>query len=165
MPDLTIQIEDITMPGSVVNEAMETTKRATEMREAAISRLLGLRDQVEKDLKILGYEEPVIMRPASESPRGRIHIPMSTPTTLPAPAQSKRFRDYTLVQAVRELLTEAGKPLHGKDIELKVRAGGIKTSMANFQSYLPTSLKRAGGFENTGRNWWVLNEKVKPVRP
>src|ERR1039457_4238062 len=73
----------------------------------------------------------------------------------------KEFKDLTLAQIGKRLLEEHGT-LHGSEIEKRAKAGGFKSDSEHFQSYLAVAFKRAGGFENLGKNTWMLNPNVLP---
>ena len=73
----------------------------------------------------------------------------------------KEFKDLTLAQIGKRLLEEHGT-LHGSEIEKRAKAAGFKSDSEHFQSYLALAFKRAGGFENLGKNTWMLNPNVLP---
>jgi hypothetical protein len=136
----------------VVQEALAITKQATELRAAAITELLMQREQIEEDLKALGYVPP-------RNGHGGPTRPESGKNSKP----NTRFRDLALAQVVYELLSHHDQ-LHGTEIERLAREGGFRGGTNNFQNYLPMALKRAGGFENLGRNTWMLNPAIKPEK-
>jgi hypothetical protein len=136
----------------VVAAAIEAKRHADEMRGEAIKQLLAQREQIDRDLKTLGYA-------ANGHMPARLLAP-EVPTNAPA---NRRFRDFTLATIGRMLLTEHGT-LHGKEIERRAKAGGFTGGTKHFQNYMPVAFKRAGGFENIGGNTWKLNEEVPPQR-
>lgn len=71
---------------------------------------------------------------------------------------SDRFRKMTIAQAASIVLKEAGRPLHGKEIERRVKEGGYRSGAEHFQSTLFVAFRRNGGFENIGANTWRLKE-------
>ena len=142
---------DMANRNDVVTAAIEAKHHADEMRGEAIKHLLAQREQIDRDLKTLGYV-----------PNGHAPVrPQVIAVELPA---HRKFKDLTMAEVGRILLAEHGT-LHGKDIERLARAGGFTGGMNNFQNYMPIAFKRAGGFENIGGNRWKLNEEVKPQRP
>jgi hypothetical protein len=138
----------------VVAEALASAKKTAELRDAAITHLLAQREQIERDLKMLGYSAPIVSRNGSEI---KPAVPVGSIDG------RKRFTDLTLAEIGRILLQESG-PLHGKEIERRAKAGGFKGGTKSFQNYMPVAFKRAGGFQNTGGNNWRLNEEIAPVR-
>lgn len=140
----------------VVAEAIAVTKRATELRDAAITQLLAQREQIDRDLQTLGY----IASTAANGGGGK-HSAMGALSAKAAlavhQARTTKFRNLTLAQIGRRLLEEHGA-LHGKEIERLAKAGGFKGGTKNFQNYMPVAFKRDGGFENTGGNNWRLKE-------
>ena len=74
---------------------------------------------------------------------------------------NQTYKDMSLADIAYDLLQDRGK-LHGLEIERLAKAGGFKSSAKHFQSYLSVALKRKGGFENTGKNNWVLNPDIQP---
>jgi len=144
-----------TNENDVVAEAIAASKKASELRDAAIARLLAQREQIDRDLQTLGYVES-----STPSSNGARPAPMATITKAAQVVQQARttqFKNLTLAQIGRMLLAEHGK-LHGKDIERLARAGGFKGAVKNFQNYMPVAFKRDGGFENVGGNTWKLKE-------
>ena len=78
----------------------------------------------------------------------------------------KQFKGMALADIGKVLLAGEGRVLHGKEIERLAKAGGLKSNSENFQSYLAVAFKRAGGFENVGKNNWRLNDAIPPeTRP
>jgi hypothetical protein len=139
----------------VVAEAIAVTKRATELRDAAIAQLLAQREQIDRDLQTLGHV-------ASTAPNGSggKHSVIAAPsanTPQDLRARTTKFRNLTLAQIGRRLLEEHGT-LHGREIERLAKAGGFKGGTKNFQNYMPVAFKRDGGFENTGGNTWRLKQ-------
>ena len=139
----------------VVAEAIAVTKRATELRDAAIAQLLAQLEQIDRDLQTLGYA------PSTTPNGGGKHSAVAALSAKAARAvhqvHTTRFRNLTLAQIGRRLLEEHGA-LHGKEIERLAKAGGFKGGTKNFQNYMPVAFKRDGGFENTGGNNWRLKE-------
>jgi hypothetical protein len=145
----------------VVAEAIAASKKANELRDAAIAQLLAQREQIDRDLQTLGYV-PV---PAPNS-NGARHMPTSTVTRAAQVVQQARttqFKNLTLAQIGRLLLREHGK-LHGKEIEKLAKAGGFKGGKENFQNYMPVAFKRDGGFQNVGGNTWRLKETAEQAK-
>lgn len=152
-----------TLYDNVVTEAIKATKQAEELKGAAIKKLLSLREQIDTDLKTLGYEPPpatlgrngtkqrTAMRPDDESELKRASGP-------------KPFRNLDLASVGKIILNErGGGPLHGKEIERLAKAGGYDLGGKHWQGYLSIALKRAGGVENIGGNNWTLNEHIAPI--
>jgi hypothetical protein len=134
----------------VVQKAISAAKQADELRGAAITRLLELRAQIERDLETLAYRPlPAFLKNGHAK-----HAPV-------AEADPKRtvdpraFRDLTVAEASKIVLQEYGT-LHGKELERLLKQGGLRSKIARFQGYLGVALKRDGGFENTGGNTWRL---------
>src|ERR1017187_5463737 len=101
----------------MVAEAIAVAKKADELRGAAIAQLLAQREQIERDLKTLGH-----MPSATPSKNG------AKPRNVASPAEnSKRFRDLTLAEVGRALLTE-NESLHGKEIERLAKRSEEHTS-------------------------------------
>lgn len=144
----------------VVAEALSATRRAEELKGAAIKQLLEQRSQIERDLKSLGYSGSTANGNDANKTLGLDDPEFFTTTTRP-PSQTKRFRDMILAEVARTLILEHGKPLHGKAIERLAKAGGFTGGTNNFQNYLPVALKRDGGFENIGGNTWKLRETAR----
>jgi hypothetical protein len=132
--------------GDVVAEAIAMAKKATELKDVAIAKLLAQREQINRDLATLGYAANGSK--ATGTVIGR---------TVYAPGARRNFRDLTLAQIGKLLLKERGE-LHGKDIERLAREGGFKHGTKKFQNYLPVAFKRDGGFVNVGGNRWKLKE-------
>ena len=137
----------------VVTKALEWAQKADEVRGEAISQLLAQREQIERDLKTLGYSPGQNLNGAGGAPSpavngATVRIPLNSP---------KRFRGLTLAQVGRILLKDHAN-LHGKRIEEFARAGGFRGGTKNFQNYLPVAFKRDGGFENIGGNTWRLKD-------
>jgi hypothetical protein len=144
----------------VVAEALSAASKAEELKGAAIKQLLEQRSQIEMDLKSLGYTDGA----ASSNGTSKVpHLAHSAVTTRQPSqlTQTRRFRDVILAEVARTLITENGRPLHGKEIERLAKAGGFTGGTNNFQNYLPVALKRDGGFENIGGNTWTLKETAK----
>lgn len=158
------QMEHIEQSSDVVAEAIACAKKASELRGAAIEKLLEQREKIDRDLKTLGYE------PASPNGHGpllnaqkKALAPDSRATEQPHIQHSKRFKDLTLA-AIGQVLLSEHAVLHGKEIESFARSGGFQGGTENFQNYLPVAFKRAGGFENIGGNRWKLNKEIPPQR-
>jgi hypothetical protein len=161
------QTEDLNVNRSdMVAEAVAQSKKADELRGAAIKHLLAQREQIEQDLKTLGYAS------ATPNGSGALHqaekrntgiVPQVMDQQQEQPPRSKRFRTLNLAAIGRILLSEHGT-LHGKEIEKLAKVGGFKGGTNNFQNYMPVAFKRAGGFENVGGNRWKLNEDIAPQR-
>jgi hypothetical protein len=142
----------------VVAEALASVKKTEELREAAIRHLLAQRDKIESNLKTLGYTAP-------GSLNGHVkHLPDNPGVTREVSSGAKRFKDRGLAEVGKIILQEHGAPLHGKEIERLAKAGGYRSESEKFQNYMPVAFKRAGGFENIGKNTWRLNENIAPVR-
>lgn len=144
----------------VVADALEYKRKADELKELAIEQLLAQREQIDSNLKILGYANGN----GTGHVNGHVHTEKTSSTTQSPPrvaAASQRFRGMPLADAVRIILTEQGTQ-HGKNIERICLAGGYQTETQKFQNYLAVALKRAGGFENRGRNIWRLNPEIAP---
>jgi hypothetical protein len=137
----------------VVAEAIAASKRATELRDAAITQLLAQREQIDRDLQTLGYR-------ASPSGNGAKSEVLHVEPPATREFRSAQFRKLTLAEVAKVLLKEYGK-LHGKEIERLAKAGGFKGGKENFQNYMPVAFKRDGGFENVGGNTWRLKEPAK----
>jgi len=158
-----IEMDQATDPAigrsDVVAEAIAASKKAEETRAAAIKELLARREQIDRDLKTLGYAPTQLpnINGASRTTREIV---------APPPGTRYRFRNLSLAQIGRILLSEQTQ-LHGKEIERLAKAGGFPRggSGKNFQNYLPMALKRAGGVENIGGNTWKLNAEVPPKLP
>src|ERR1035438_619473 len=137
----------------VVAEAIAVGKRATELREAAIAQLLAQREKIDRDLQTLGY---VAIAPNGKGAKNVAAIADKVALAVHQ-ARTTKFRNLTLAQIGRLLLTEHGA-LHGKEIERLAKTGGFQGGTKNFQNYMPVAFKRDGGFENTGGNNWRLKE-------
>jgi len=146
----------------VVAEAIAITKRATELRDAAIAQLLAQRQRIDRDLLTLGH-----VAPASPSGVGGKHSAVAAVAERAASAvhqaRTTKFRSLTLAQIGRLILEEYGS-LHGKEIERLAKAGGFKGGTKNFQNYMPVAFKRDGGFENIGGNTWKLKGTVEQAK-
>jgi hypothetical protein len=73
--------------------------------------------------------------------------------------QSKRrlpFRNMTLAEATKALLHEAGGPLHGREIERRLKEGGYRTKSHHFQAGMLSAFQRDGSIVNIGGNTWQL---------
>jgi hypothetical protein len=139
----------------VVAAALAARQQADELKGAAIKQLLAQREQIDQDLKALGYMTSSNGQTAERAPKA---VPQTSNTT-----PGRRFRNLPLADIARVLLTEHGT-LHGKEIQKLALAGGFKGSVKHFQTYMPTAFKRAGGFENMGKNRWRLNSDVEGKR-
>jgi hypothetical protein len=135
----------------VVAKALEWAQKADEVRGEAITQLLAQREQIERDLKTLGYAPSQSLNGSG----GAVPQTVSGPIVLIPLNSPKRFRGLTLAQVGRMILKEYPS-LHGKKIEELAKAGGFKGGTKNFQNYLPVAFKRDGGFENIGGNTWRL---------
>src|ERR1700678_3327805 len=146
---------------SIVADAIKATKQAEELKDSAIKKLLSMREQIDADLKTLGYGVPTGERNGivhQSAAAGRTSEP--EPKRMPGP---KPFRGMDLASVARIILREHdGGPIHGKEIERLAKAGGYDKGGAHWQGYLSIALKRAGGFENLGMNRWKLNDQVAP---
>jgi len=152
---------------SVVAEALNWAKKAAESRDAAIKELLAQRQQIDRDLATLGYNTPghAASVPPQNGNGSRTSVYVTTARggrVLPV-VDSKRFKNLRLAEVGRILLTEH-ETLHGSEIEKLAKAGGFTGGTENFQNYMPVAFKRAGGFENIGRNTWRLNPAIPPQR-
>jgi hypothetical protein len=147
---------DARRPGdnNVVAEAIALVKKVDEMRSVAIAQLLAQRDQIEQDLKTLGYDR---FKHGVNGANGTTPIVIDVPVKLSSAKGAKRFRSLTLAEVGKILLAENGS-LHGKKIEELAKAGGFKGGAKNFQNYMPVAFKRDGGFVNIGGNTWKLKE-------
>lgn len=132
----------------VVAEAIALAKKADELRGTAINQLLAQREQIEQDLRTLGYNGDLHNGANGAPPK--LTVAADVPVT-----KSKRFRGMTLAEVGKILLTE-NPTLHGKKIEELAKAGGFKSGTKHFQNYMPVAFKRDGGFENIGGNTWKL---------
>lgn len=143
----------------VVAEALAYTRKAEELRGAAIKQLLEQRERIEKDLKALGYSASLTNGSSSASPSFKADRGKGSGFAEAEHAQqhTKRFKDMKLADIGRILLRERGI-LHGTDIEKLAKAGGFKGGANHFQNYMPVAFKRDGGFENIGGNKWKLKE-------
>jgi hypothetical protein len=143
---------------SAVAEAIKATKQAEVLKGSAIKKLLALREQIDADLKTLGYEPNRISDRNGQAVVGRSGEP-----ELKRAAGPKPFRDMDLASVARIILQEHdGGPLHGKEIERLAKAGGYDKGGKHWQGYLGIALQRSGGFENIGLNRWRLNNQVAP---
>lgn len=141
----------------VVSEALSYTRKAGELRAAAVEQLLKQREQIDNDLRTLGYPGVALNGGGgTRKPKDAVNVAVGQ-------APSKRFKDLALAEVCKVLLKEHGT-LHGSDIEKLAKLGGLQGNNGKFQNYLPVALKRAGGFENIGGNRWTLNEAVPPKR-
>ena len=139
----------------VVAAAIAAKHKADDLREAAIKQLLAQREQIDQDLKALGYAGTL-----ANGQLARERMAGSPLKQAANGAQAKlRFKGLPLAEIARTLLTE-NEILHGKEIEQMARAGGFKGGQNHFQTYMPTAFKRAGGFENIGKNRWRLNSEI-----
>lgn len=132
----------------VVQKAISAAKQADELRGAAITRLLELRAQIERDLETLGHRTV----PAFHKNGHAKHPPVESKTMDP-----KIFKNATVAEASRVVLQTYGT-LHGKELERLLKQGGLRSKIGRFQGYLGVALKRDGGFENIGGNTWRLKD-------
>lgn len=139
----------------VVAEALAASKKAEELRSAAISKLLAQREEIDHNLTALGYALTAAKN--GKHPAAPAKAQSETATQTP---KKNRFRNLTLAQVGAMLLVEHGA-LHGTKIEELAKEGGYKGGTENFQNYLPIALKRDGRFENIGGNTWRLKEGAK----
>jgi hypothetical protein len=137
----------------VVVKALEWAQKASEVRQEAITQLLAQQEQIQRDLKTLGYTPDQRLNGANGT---TVEVVSVENVTKPRSA-GKRFQGFTLAEVGRMLLEEHGS-LHGKKIEEMAKAGGFKGGTKNFQNYLPVAFKRDGGFENIGGNTWKLKD-------
>jgi hypothetical protein len=140
----------------VVAEALAAAKKAGELTGAAITQLLAQREQIERDLKTLGYSPEHNGNGAKSDPAS------AAPKTAPAMPVRKswRFKKMILADIGAALIREHG-PLHGKKIEELAKAGGFKGGTKNFQNYMPVAFKRDGRFINIGGNTWKLKDATE----
>ncbi len=149
---------------NVVEDAITAAKRTAELREAAIKTLRAQREEIDRNMELLNsFAMPtdVVRQASSRQPANGHAAGISE-----SPERNEvrtRFRNLNVSDAVRILLEEHST-LHGREIERLIKVGGYKVTGSGFQNYLPVALRRAGGFENTGRNNWRLNDKVEAVR-
>ena len=140
----------------VVAEAIAASKRADELRDAAITQLLAQREQIDRDLHTLGF------RPLPNGNGAKSEMLPVAPTVT-REFRGSAFRKLTLAEVAKVLLKENGK-LHGKEIERLAKAGGFKKGTNNFQNYMPVAFKRDGSFENIGGNTWRLKETAERAK-
>jgi hypothetical protein len=154
---------------AAVAELAVLEKKTSELRGAAIAQLLAKRKQMmekfDSDLKLLGYD-PVAAQNGNGN-HGAGYAPKAAqPDQTTTRSNRTRFRDLILAEVAKILLSETPTGiLHGAEIERLAKAGGFTGGTQNFQNYLPVALKRAGGFENIGRNRWKINPDIAPQRP
>lgn len=151
-----------TNDNDVVAEAIAASKKANELRDAAIAQLLAQREQIDRDLQTLGH----VVSPMPNGKGSGGHIPTAMVAASVQAAQHARttqFKNLTLAQIGKLLLTQHGK-LHGKEIEKLAKAGGFKGGKDNFQNYMPVAFKRAKIFENIGGNTWRLKETAEQAK-
>lgn len=162
-PDIKAESEpSVPFYDALVTEAIKAAKQAQELKDAAIKRLLFLREQIDAGLNTLGYEP--IQEFGRMGRNGTPHPTVSHESELKRPPGPKPFSDMDLASVARIILREHnGGPMHGKEIERIAKAGGYAKGGAHWQGYLGIALKRAGGFENIGMNRWKLNDQVAPV--
>ena len=99
-------------------------------------------------------DAPILKPPQPPTPVARIEV------------SEKQFKGMGLADIGKVLLNGDNRVLHGGEIERLAKAGGLKSNSENFQSYLAVAFKRAGGFENVGKNNWRLNDAIPPeTRP
>jgi hypothetical protein len=108
----------------IVAEAIKASAQAEELKHTAIKRLLSAREQIDINLKMLGYQLPT----AAPNQNGTKPVSYSSnPTDQPEikrPAGPKPFRNMDLATVGKIILHEHdGVVVHGKDIE-KTREGG-----------------------------------------
>lgn len=137
----------------VVAEALAASKKAEELRSAAIAKLLAQREDIDRSLTALGYT------PAAKNGKHPAAPARTQEGKVPLPKKN-RFRNLTLAQVGAMLLAEHSQ-LHGTQIEELAKEGGYKGGTENFQNYLPIAFKRDGRFENIGGNTWKLKEDTK----
>jgi hypothetical protein len=145
----------------VVGAALAAKKKAEEMRESAVKALLLERGKIDRDLKTLGYAAGNHVVPLNG--QGAPHKRKRVARAATSARGHKRFKGLTLAQVGEILLTEHDT-LHGNDIERFAKADGFTGGTNNFQNYLPVAFKRAGGFQNIGRNVWKLNRDIPAKR-
>jgi hypothetical protein len=148
--DITSEHTSGTTSRDVVSEALSAAKRADELRGEAIKTLLKRREDINANLRVLGYNEK------NGTPQASIANTEPHLSPIPEPRNSKRFRDMKLADVGRTLIRENCGPLHGSEIEKRAKAGGFPGGTENFQNYMPVAFKRDGGFVNIGRNTWDL---------
>lgn len=157
---------------NIVDEALAAARKADELRDGAIESLRQQQAEIERNLRALGYIEPMtpqkVHNGVGHGTNGTVRSAARTTPAASAPvaapvADNKRFRDIPVADICRTLLEEH-EVLHGKLLEKLAKAGGYNGGTANFQNYLPVALRRAGGFENTGGNTWRLNSSIKANR-
>jgi hypothetical protein len=139
------------------SDVVAVTKKASELRDAAIAQLLAQREQIDRDLKTLGYiavtpNGHIRAKAANGGRAAQVHLAA-------LPEGRNKFRGLTLATIGKMLLANGGT-LHGKEIERLARAGGYKGGIDNFQNYMPMAFKRDGGFENIGGNNWKLKDEA-----
>ncbi len=141
----------------IVHKALTAAKQAEELKGAAISRLLELRSQIDVDLKTHGYIPLLaITKNGSAKNHGQ-----TTDVEQKRSIDGKAFKDMTLAEASRKVLSEYGT-IHGAELERILKQGGLRNNVARFQGYLAVALKRDGGFENIGGNTWKLRDAKTP---
>jgi hypothetical protein len=136
----------------VVAEAIAAKEKAESLRGVAIQQLLKQQEQIQANLKALGY--------TSVNGNGTKHAPTAAGEERAAANDQpkKRFKDLKLGQIAKILLTEH-ETLHGTKIEQLAKTGGYMGGKTKFQAYLPVALKREGIFENIGKNTWRLKTR------
>ena len=71
----------------------------------------------------------------------------------------------TLTNAMYEILSEEGKPMHRADILVHVQARGIHVGGSNEIATVGSYLSRDPRFTNVGRSTWDLRERVSVPKP
>ena len=151
--DLHSQIQDL-------NESVEDLAKAVSIREKvslanrAFEILSLIEGFIASELSINGHKP--MLQEESTAVTERKGRKSQAP-------EGREFRGLTLAEIGKLLLQEHGT-LHGLEIEKRAKAGGFKTNAKHFQSYLAVAFKRAGGFENIGKNTWRLNPAIQPIR-
>jgi len=143
---------DLSRDDDIIATAIKATKQAQQLRDAAIKRLLELREQIERDLETLGLKP-------SEPSRNGVKNPESQGE--PHRSRSRRapteFKGMSLAE-VGKILLKDRPGMHGSEIEELAKKGGYKSKSEHFQSYLAVAFKRDGNFENIGGNRWKLKD-------
>src|ERR1035441_8096786 len=154
--DMSLLDDRRTNDNDVVAEAIAASKKASELRDAAIAQLLAQREQIDRNLQILGHV--ALTTPNGNGARDAPTTIITKAAQAVQQARTTQFKNLTLAKIGRRLLAEHGK-LHGKEIERLAKAGGFKGGKENFQNYMPVAFKRDGGFENVGGNTWRLKDR------
>ncbi|HYL77782.1 MAG TPA: hypothetical protein VEU96_26440 [Bryobacteraceae bacterium] len=137
----------------VVAKAIAARQEADQLRGEAIAKLLEQREQLQENLKLLGYT-------GNQPLNGHGGRSATIAIQQRKAEQGKRFKKLTLAQIGKILLAEHGS-LHGTKIEELAKAGGFKGGTKHFQNYMPVAFKRDGGFVNVGKNTWTLKSESK----